>query len=90
MDFSFTEEEERLKQDLLDFLAEEVTPEVEKWASSAGKGFGGMLTKVQAAKRLAENDIPTVIVNGMRKNIIRSVLEGMEVGTLFLPKRLEG
>ena len=49
---------------------DEITPEVESWASRSGKGFGGMFTKVQAAKLLAEKGIPTVIVNGMKKNIM--------------------
>jgi glutamate 5-kinase len=68
-------------------VVEEVTPEVESWASRAGKGFGGMHTKVQAAKRLSKEGISTVIVNGMKSDILRSVLEGKDVGTLFLPKR---
>jgi len=66
---------------------EKVTPEVESWASKAGKGFGGMYTKVQTAKILAENGIPTVIVNGKEDHIIMSILEGKEVGTFFLPRR---
>lgn len=66
---------------------EKVTPEVEGWASKAGKGFGGMYTKVQAAKILAENGIPTVIVDGKEDHIIRNILEGKEVGTFFVPQR---
>ena len=69
-------------------IVEEVTPEVEGWASRAGKGFGGMYTKVQAAKLLAEEGIPTVIVNGEEPNILTRVFES-KVGTLFLPRRRE-
>ncbi len=68
-------------------VIEEVTPEVESWASRAGKGFGGMYTKVQAAKRLSEEGILTIIVNGMKNDILKSVLQGEDVGTLFLSKR---
>ena len=68
---------------------EDVTPEVEGWASLAGKGFGGMFTKVQAAKQLAEHGIPTIIVNGAERNSLRCVLDGKDIGTLFLPKRLK-
>jgi len=64
-----------------------VTAEVEGWASKAGKGFGGMYTKVQAAKILSENGIPTVIVDGKEHHIIRRILEGKEVGTFFVPQR---
>jgi glutamate 5-kinase len=66
-------------------VVEEVTPEVESWASEAGRGFGGMHTKVQAAKKLAKEGIPTVIVNSAEPNILDRVFEG-EVGTLFLPQ----
>ena len=65
---------------------EEVSSEVEGWASRAGKGFGGMYTKVQAAKMLAERGIPTVIVNGKEPDILLRVFES-RVGTLFLPRR---
>lgn len=65
---------------------EEVTPEVEGWASRAGKGFGGMYTKVQAAKMLAEHGIPTVIVNGGEPDVLDKAFE-RRAGTLFMPRR---
>ncbi len=65
-------------------VVEEVTSEVESWASKAGKGFGGMYTKVQAAKKLAENGIPTIIANGGEPDILDRVFKE-NVGTLFLP-----
>jgi glutamate 5-kinase len=40
-------------------VVEAVTEEVESWASHAGKGFGGMYTKVQAAKRLSGSAVCT-------------------------------
>lgn len=67
-------------------VVEEITPEVEGWASRAGKGFGGMYTKVQAAKMLAEKGIPTIIVNVKEPDILTRVFES-RVGTLFLPRR---
>jgi len=69
-------------------FVENITPTVESWASRIGKGFGGMYTKVQAAKLLAENGIPTVIANSSEPNAISRALEG-EIGTLFLPSRSE-
>lgn len=65
---------------------EEVTPEIEGWASRVGKGFGGMYTKVQAAKMLAERGIPTVIVNSKEPDILKRIFI-TRVGTLFLPRR---
>jgi len=69
-------------------IVEEVTTEVESWASRDGKGFGGMYTKVQAAKLLSEKGIPTVIVNGKEPDILSRVFKS-QVGTLFLPRRHE-
>ncbi len=67
---------------------EEVTDEVEGWASEAGKGFGGMYTKVQAAKRLAEKGTATVIAKHNTSDSLTKVFTG-EIGTMFLPKRGE-
>ena len=63
----------------------EVTPEVEGWASKAGKGFGGMYTKVQAAKRLAKEGKATVIASSNVPDALSKVFRG-EIGTLFLPR----
>lgn len=87
VDGLYTEDPSESKDGELIKVVEEVTPEVERRASRAGKGFGGMYTKVQAARRLSEEGISTVIVNGMKNDILKSVLEGNDVGTLFLPKR---
>lgn len=68
-------------------VVEDITPEVEGWASKAGKGFGGMYTKVQAAKRLAEVGIPTVIANSGVNDVISQVLRN-QLGTVFLAKEI--
>jgi glutamate 5-kinase len=69
-------------------VVEEISPEVESWASKEGKGFGGMYTKVQAAKLLSTNGIPTIIINGTDPNILVKVFQE-KVGTLFLPPRVK-
>ena len=66
-------------------VVEEVTPEVESWASRAGHGFGGMYTKVQAAKTLSERGVVTVIANHNTPDALSKVLTG-EIGTIFFPK----
>jgi glutamate 5-kinase len=67
---------------------EKVTEEVEGWASKAGKGFGGMYTKVQAAKHLSNKGITTVIANHNTADALSKVFRG-ELGTLFLPQEVE-
>jgi len=65
-------------------VVERITPEIEEMASS-GKGEGGMVTKIQAAKMLNTAGIPVVIAEGREKKVITRILEGEEVGTLFIP-----
>jgi glutamate 5-kinase len=47
---------------------------------------GGMLTKLQAAKKLAASGIPTIIANGLRPGIVAALLAGESVGTLCHPE----
>ena len=44
---------------------------------------GGMLTKVQAAKKTMSFGIPTLVVNGLDEMVIENIFAGKEVGTLF-------
>ena len=46
---------------------------------------GGMKSKIEAAKIATRAGIPLVIANGNRANVVRDVLAGEEVGTIFLP-----
>jgi glutamate 5-kinase len=66
----------------------EITPEIEKLASSEGGslGIGGMETKILAAKIVNQADIPLVIANGDKPEVIEDVLKGFDVGTLFSPR----
>jgi glutamate 5-kinase len=65
-----------------------VTGKLEREASSipGALGKGGMESKLKAAKRVAMCGIPTIITNGLKRNIIRVIFEGKNVGTLFLPQ----
>ena len=69
-------------------VVEKITNEIEVMAgdSRSATGVGGMVTKIQAAKRLSHSGIPTVIVGGKVNGIIEAVIKGEEVGTLFLPE----
>jgi len=44
-----------------------------------------MLTKVHASRLAAEHGIAAVIANGEKPEIIYDILDGKEVGTLFVP-----
>lgn len=65
---------------------EEVTPEVERLASRVFRGFGGMLTKLRAAKMVTKAGVPVVIANGEEERVLERVVAGEEIGTIFLPK----
>ncbi|NLJ33433.1 MAG: glutamate 5-kinase [Firmicutes bacterium] len=73
-------------------LVTNITEEVENLASSAGGdlGVGGMSTKIIAAKAATEGQIPVVVANGNNPAILRQILAGEEVGTLFLPSPKDG
>ena len=66
----------------------EITPEVEKMAGGAGSklGTGGMHTKIQAAKIAVNSGVTMVIASGARDGVVRSVLYGEPIGTLFPAK----
>lgn len=66
----------------------EITPEIEASAGGVGsaRGTGGMATKIQAAKAATSSGIHLVIASGTEKNAITRVLQGEELGTLFLSR----
>ncbi len=69
---------------------ERITPEIERSAGAASRGSGGMVTKIQTAKVTSRFGIPLVVVNGNERNVLRRVLAGEEIGTIFLPRKLGG
>lgn len=66
----------------------EITPEIEASAGGVGsaRGIGGMATKIQAAKAATSSGIHLVIASGTEKNAITRVLQGEELGTLFVSR----
>ncbi len=66
----------------------EITPEVEASAGGVGsaRGTGGMATKIQAAKAATSSGIQLVIASGTEKNAIPRILQGEELGTLFVSR----
>lgn len=66
----------------------DITVEIEKSAGGAGSsvGTGGMATKIQAAKIAVNSGISMLIASGETKNIIYRLMQGENMGTIFLPK----
>lgn len=62
-----------------------ISQDLDTAAGGAGtsNGTGGMVTKVQAARICAAHDIHMVLAQGARPGVIREILAGAPVGTLF-------
>jgi len=66
----------------------DITEEIESLAGGPGSptGTGGMYTKIQAAKIAVNSGVVMVIASGGRTGVIREIVNGVNLGTLFLPK----
>jgi len=60
---------------------------LEKMSRRAGSsvGTGGIFTKIQAAKKATAAGTAVVIANGQKTNVLRMVINGENIGTLFHP-----
>ncbi|MDI6631387.1 MAG: glutamate 5-kinase [Thermoanaerobacteraceae bacterium] len=70
-----------------------ITPELEALGGGAGSamGSGGMVTKFQAAQIAGRGGAVMVLAAAAADNVIRRVLAGEEIGTVFWPtERLKG
>ena len=47
---------------------------------------GGMISKIQAARKTSRFGIPTVVARGTKEGVLHQILKGKEIGTLILPK----
>ncbi|MGR6835384.1 glutamate 5-kinase [Syntrophomonas erecta] len=66
----------------------EITTEIEDNSHSRGSSFssGGMYTKLRAARMCMASGIPVVIANSQQESVIRRIISGEELGTLFIPR----
>lgn len=66
----------------------EITREVKDAAGhpSTQLGTGGMVTKIQAAKICTDAGIYMAIIHGRKEGLIKKLIEGEKIGTLFIPK----
>lgn len=69
-------------------VVEKVNKELMRYASSIPGflGTGGMAAKIRAAQKVALAGAPTIIANGLKRGILKSIFKGKEEGTLFMPK----
>ncbi len=72
-------------------IVEKIDDSLKKCAGSAGtkRGTGGMITKLNAAEIVTEAGTDMIIANGSDPMIIMDILNGGEIGTLFVGKRRE-
>lgn len=68
-------------------VVEKIDEGIEKLAegTKSEKSTGGMVSKLEAAKKAGFYGISTLIVKGDIKNVVQRVLGGEEIGTLFMP-----
>jgi glutamate 5-kinase len=66
-------------------LVEKVSPSILTKAGpqSSPLGTGGMYTKVRAAGRLAERGMPSLIANGLTRDILPRLMDGEPLGTFI-------
>jgi len=69
-------------------LVEDIDVDMERMVGEtmSETSVGGMVSKIQAAKKASRFGIPTVIASGTRKEVLHQILRGKEIGTLILPK----
>jgi glutamate 5-kinase len=67
---------------------DEITEAMVENSKNRGSSFssGGMLTKLKAARICMAVGIPMVIANSNRENVVRGIMDGKEIGTLFIPR----
>lgn len=70
-------------------LVEKITASIEKSAQDTRSTIsrGGMVTKIAAAKTAASFGVPTIIANGKTAGNMEKILQGKNIGTLFLSEK---
>ena len=50
-------------------------------------GLGGMRSKIMAARKATASGIPVIIANGRKEAVLKEIIKGKPLGTLFLPEK---
>ena len=89
VDGLYTEDPKQSSRARLIGRIDEITPDIEKTAGSAGSiiGTGGMYSKILAAKRALTNGIIVHIISGRKEGLLPSLIKGGDHGTLFTPEK---
>ena len=68
-------------------VVEKISGQIEKLAKTSRTELstGGMITKIQAAKRCVSAGIAMIIANGKNPGVLEEIFSGTFKGTLFLP-----
>jgi len=84
----YTEDPRTNNQATLIPVVADITKDIERraGATQSFEGTGGMATKIQAAKKVAEYGGATLILSGEPSGLLPSIFDGAEAGTIFLPK----
>ena len=69
-------------------LVEDIDADTEQIAggTKSQMSVGGMVSKIQAARKASRFGIPTVVAHGTKEEVLHQILKGKEIGTLILPK----
>jgi glutamate 5-kinase len=69
-------------------VVEKITADLERAAGDAQSlvGTGGMRSKIMTAKKVGDYGAAMAIINGKKPGLLQALFEGVEVGTLFLPR----
>jgi len=67
-------------------VVEKITPEIRNATEGKSRlGRGGMKTTLEAAEIAMRSGVPLMIANSRRSNVLFDILDGKNVGTLFMP-----
>jgi glutamate 5-kinase len=69
-------------------LVEEIEADMEEIVgeTKSEMSVGGMISKIQAARKASRFGIPTVVACGTQEGVLHQILKGKEIGTLILPR----
>jgi len=68
-------------------VVNEITEEIERYAGKAKHfGTGGMKSKLKSAKIATEAGVTTIIANGNVQEVLKKIINGEDIGTIFYPK----
>ncbi|MEM2282631.1 MAG: glutamate 5-kinase [Candidatus Hadarchaeales archaeon] len=86
VDGLFTEDPKNSSKARLVRVIEKSSSQLDDILRRAPKKFGGIYSKIVAARMVGDHGIPTLLANFAEKDVLGRILRGEEIGTLILPK----